>query len=77
MYFSTINSVYYSLEITKKYKASNWVKTLYITFSKINGYKDKNGIKYLILIPVDENKDMLKKYEEIYGVIKCFSKLKK
>ena len=38
---------------------------LNLTINKINGYiEESNGNKYLTLIPTDESKDTLKKYEK-------------
>ena len=37
----------------------------------MNGYiEEKNGSKYLIFDSVDENKELLKKYNNVYNVIK-------
>ena len=34
--------------------------------NKINGYNEEsNGFKYLTLVPADESKNTLKKYEEL------------
>ena len=46
-------------------------------FQQHNGFiGENNGNKYLILTPVDENKDTLKKCEEIWNQIKIFSSQK-
>ena len=46
-------------------------------FNKINGYtEDNNSRKYLILIFTDENKDILKKYDEIWSKIKNLIRLR-
>ena len=45
---------------------------MYIILSKRNGYidiEDKNGSKCLTLIPIDENKDMLKSMKK-YGTLR-------
>ena len=36
----------------------------------IGHYEEKNGNKYLVLDAVDENKEVLKKYEEAWDGIK-------
>ena len=36
----------------------------------IGHFEEKNGNKYLVLDDVDENKEVLKKYEEVWGVLK-------
>ena len=45
----------------------NSVKPLYLIISDANGYiVESNGNKHLKLVPTDEIKDKLKKYEEIW-----------
>ena len=36
----------------------------------IGHFEEKNGSKYLVLDDVDENKEVLKKYEEVWEGIK-------
>ena len=49
----------------------NSANTLYLIINKINGYiKESNGNKYLMLFPTNENKDTLKKYEELSSKIR-------
>ena len=36
----------------------------------IGHFKEKNGNKYLVLDDVDENKEVLKKYEEVWEGVK-------
>ena len=36
----------------------------------IRHFKDKNGNKYLVLDDVDENKKVLKRYEEVWECVK-------
>ena len=44
----------------------NSVNLLYFIIDKINGYiEESNGNKYLPLIPSDESKCILEKYEEL------------
>ena len=43
-----------------------------MTSNKANGhFEEKNGNKYLVLDAVDKNKEVLKKYEEVWeGILK-------
>ena len=44
---------------------------LYLDIARASGYiEEKNGNKYLIFDSVDENKEVLKKYEEVWNGIK-------
>ena len=53
------------------YAAKNGVKLLYLNIKKINGCIEKSdGNKYLTLVPIDESKDTLKKYEELSSKIR-------
>ena len=53
------------------YAKSKNVKLLYIIIEKINWFiEESNGKKYLTLVPTDENKDILMKYEELWKKIK-------
>ena len=43
----------------------------YLIFNKVNGnYEEINGDKYLSLVPTNENKDKIKKYEELWSKIR-------
>ena len=43
------------------YATTNSVKPLYLIISQISGYiEEKNGNKYLTLVPTDESKDAIK-----------------
>ena len=47
------------------------VNALYLRINYANGYiEEKNGNKYLIFYSVDENKEVLKKYADVWDVIK-------
>ena len=47
------------------------VNPLYLDIAHASGYiEEKNGNKYLIFDSVDENKEVLKKYEEVWEGIK-------
>ena len=49
----------------------NSVNTLCLTINKANWhFEEKNGKKYLVLDAVDENEEVLKKYEEVWEGIK-------
>ena len=44
---------------------------MYLTINEIIGhFEEKNGNKYLVLHDVDENKEVSKKYEEIWEDVK-------
>ena len=67
--------IYYIGYIPKK-KSDDWnniysVNPLYLLIDHANGYiKQKNGNKYLIFDSVDENKELLKKYNDVWNGIK-------
>ena len=49
----------------------NSVNPLYLMIDKMIGhFEEKSGNKYLVLDDVDENKEVLKKYEEVWEGIK-------
>ena len=49
----------------------NSVNPLYLSIDHANGYiEDTNGIKYLVSDSVDENKELLKKYNDVWRGIK-------
>ena len=48
-----------------KYVKTNSVNSLYTIFMKTNGYFEKVKNKYLTLVPTNESKEMIKKYEEV------------
>ena len=54
-----------------KYVKINSVNPLYLIFNKVNGYFEEiNGNKYLTLVPTNENKEKIKKYEELWSKIR-------
>ena len=54
-----------------KYVKINSVNPSYLTFKKVNGYfAEINGNKYLTLVPTNENKEKIKKYEELWSKIR-------
>ena len=49
----------------------NSINPLCVIINEIIGhFEEKNGNKYLVLDAVDENKEVLKKYEEVWDGIK-------
>ena len=67
--------IYYVGYVTVKKIANcnnfNSVNPLYLMIDKMIGhFEEKNGYKYLILDDVNENKEVSKKYEEIWNGIK-------
>ena len=53
-----------------KYVKINSVNPLYLIFSKVNGFFEEiNGNKYLTLVPTNESKEKLKRYEELWSKI--------
>ena len=67
------NFIHYIRHVTVKYLSYakiNNVNPLYLIINKINWNIDKNnGNKYLTILPTDESKDTLKKYEELLNKI--------
>ena len=59
--------IYYTRYVTMKglkYVKINSINTLYLFFSKVNGYFEKiNKNKYLTLVPTNESKQKTRKYE--------------
>ena len=60
--------IYYIGHVTiKEYVKSYSVNPLNLIFRYINGYfEEANGNKYLILIPINESKQKIEKYEELW-----------
>ena len=55
----------------KKHLKIYSVNPLYLMFNKMNGYFEEiNGNKYLTLVPTNESKEKIKKYEELWIKIK-------
>ena len=49
----------------------NSVNPLYLMLNKMNGYSEEiNENKYLTLVPTNESKEKIKKYEELWIKIK-------
>ena len=54
-----------------KYVKIYSVYPLYLIFRKVNGYFEKiNGNKYLTLVPTNESREKIKKYEELWSKIR-------
>ena len=54
-----------------RYIKINSVNCLYLIINKINGYiEESNKNKHLTLVPTDESKDTLKKFEELWNKIR-------
>ena len=48
------------------------VNPLYLRINHANGYiEEKNGNKYLVSDSIDKNKELLKKYADVWDGIKC------
>ena len=66
--------IYYIGYVTvkdSKYVKINSVNPSYLIFSKLNGYFEEiNGNKYLTLAPTNESKEIIRKYEELWSVIR-------
>ena len=54
-----------------KYVKINSVNHLSLIFNKVNGYFEEiNGNKYLTLVPTNESKEKIKKYNELWSKIR-------
>ena len=54
-----------------EYVKINSVNLLCLIFGKVNGYfKEINGNTYLTLVPTNENKEKIKKYEELWSKVR-------
>ena len=66
--------IYYIRYVTiknSKYVKISSVNPLYLIFNKVNGYFEKiNKSKYLTLVPTNESKEIIKKYEELWSKIR-------
>ena len=67
--------IYYIGYVTIKkignYDNINSVNPLYLMINEMIGhFEEKDEIKYLVLDDIDENKEVLKKYEEVWEGIK-------
>ena len=67
-----INYIGYVTSNDLKYVKINSVNPLYLVFNKVNGYFeeiDKN--KYITLVRTNDNKEKIKKYEELWSKIRA------
>ena len=66
--------IYYIGYVTiknSKYAKINSVNSLHLIFNKVNGYFEEiDGSKYLTLVPTNESKEKIKKYEELWSKIR-------
>ena len=54
-----------------KYVKINSENPLYLIISKVNGYFEEiNGNQYLRIVPANENKEIIKKFEELWSKIR-------
>ena len=54
-----------------KYVKINSVNPLYLIINKVNGYFEEiNKSSYLMLLPTNESKEKIKKYEELLSKIR-------
>ena len=54
-----------------EYVKINCVNPSYFIFGKVNGYLEEiNGNKHLPLFPINEGKELMKKYEELWSKIR-------
>ena len=58
-----------------KYVKNNSVNLLCLVFSKVNSYFEEiDENKYLILVPTNESREKIKKYEELWSKIRDLSR---
>ena len=73
-YYKEIDVYYIGYEIFKEianYTNINSVNPLYLMLDKMIGqFEEKSGNKYLVLDDVNENKEVSKKYEEVWEGVK-------
>ena len=66
-----IYNIGYVIIKNSKYVKINSVNPLHLIFSKVNGYFEEiNKNKYLTLVPTNESKEIIKKYEELWSKIR-------
>ena len=68
--------IYYIGYVTikdSKYLKINSVSPSYLIINKLNGYfEEANKNKYLTLVTINESKEIIKKYEELWSKIRDF-----
>ena len=72
--------IYYIGYVTlkdRRYIKINSVNPLYFIINEINGWiEESNGNKYLTLVFTYESKDIMKKFEELWSIIRDLNRLK-
>ena len=69
MVFTTLDTL--QLKKTDNWKNINSVKTLHLLIGEVIGHiEEKNVNKYLVFYSSDENKEVLKKYNELCDRVK-------
>ena len=62
---------YITFKVIANCNNTNSVNPLYLMINEMTGhFEEKNGNKYLVLDDVNENKEVLKKYEKVWEGIK-------
>ena len=65
------NIVYITIKKVDDYENISSVNPLYLIIAHANGYIEQKGVnKYLIFDSSDENKELLKKYNDVWNGIK-------
>ena len=65
------NIGYITIKKIDDYKNIYSVNPLYLTITHISGYIEKKGVnKYLVSDSMDENKELLKKYNDVFNGIR-------
>ena len=69
MVFTTLDKLQF--QKIDNYKNINSVNSLYLLINHASGYIEEKGVnKYLIFDSTDENKELLKKYNDVWSRIK-------
>ena len=72
--FTTLDTL--QAKIIENYENIYAVNPLYLTIAHANGYIEEKGVnKYLVFNSTDENKELLKKYNDVFNGIR--NKIKK
>ena len=68
---SIYNIGYITIKKIDDYENIHNVNPLYLMIGNVNGYiEEKNGSKYLVFDSADKNKEVLKKYNELWDATK-------
>ena len=69
MVFTTLDKLQF--QKIDNYKNINSVNSLYLLINHASGYIEEKGVnKYLIFDSTDENKELLKKYNDVWNGVK-------